>query len=66
MSSTWKIEPDNFNFPNLRQKIAAELKDYPTAIEAAKKAVKNAEIKKMKTPETLIKKIAEWEMLIKK
>ncbi len=61
-----KIEPDNFNFPNLRQKIAAELKDYPTAIEAAKKAVKNAEIKKMKTPETLIKKIADWEMLIKK
>ena len=61
-----KIEIDNFNFPNLRQKIAAELNDYSTAIDAAKKAVKIAEIKKMKTPETLIKKIAEWEMLMKK
>lgn len=60
-----KIESDNFNFPNLRQKIAAEIKDYATAIDAAKKAIKISEIKKMKSQEALKKLIIEWELLVK-
>lgn len=60
-----KIESDNFNFPNLRQKIAAEIKDYATAIDAAKKAVKISEIKKMKSQEALKKLIIEWELSVK-
>ena len=60
-----KIESDNFNFPNFRQKIAAQIKDYFTAIDAAKKAIKISEIKKMKSQETLKKLIIEWELLAK-
>ena len=60
-----KIESDNFNFHNLRQKIAAEIKDYATAIDAAKKAIKISEIKKMKSQEALKKLIIEWELLVK-
>ena len=61
-----KIESDNYNFPYLRQKIAAASNDYPAAIDAAKKALKIAEIKKMKNQDTLKKQITEWELLLKK
>ena len=60
-----KMEPDNYNFPYLRQKMAAATKDYPVAIDAAKKAVKNAELKKMKSQDILKKQIKEWELLLK-
>lgn len=62
-----KLNPDNFYYPNLRQKIASELKDYATAIEAAKKALALAEKGKMKgAGETLKKRIADWELILKK
>lgn len=60
-----KLDGDSFNYPNLRQKLAAELKDYPNAIDAAKKAVEIAERKKMKGAEKLKEKIKEWELLLK-
>lgn len=60
-----KMEPDNYNFPYLRQKMAAATKDYPVAIDAAKKAVKNAELKKMKSQDILKNQIKEWELLLK-
>lgn len=61
-----KLNAENFYYPNLRQKLAAELKDYPNAIEAAKKALSLAEKEKMKsTTETLKKKIADWELILK-
>jgi len=61
-----KIDPENFYYPNLRQKIASELKDYTTAIEAAKKALALAEKgKKKSTIEILKKKIADWEIILK-
>ena len=61
-----KIESDNFNYPFLRQKIANEMNDYPVAIDAAKKALRNAEINKMKNQDVLKKQIADWEVLLKK
>ena len=62
-----KINPQNFHYPNLRQKIASENKDYASAIEAAKRAVSLADKEKMKkTIETLNNKIASWELLLKK
>lgn len=61
-----KIESDNFNYPFLRQKIANEMNDYPVAIDAAKKALRNAEINKMKNQDGLKKQIADWEVLLKK
>ncbi len=61
-----KLNPQNFYYPNLRQKIAAELKEYATAIEAAKKALALAEKEKMKSDiVTLKKRIADWEILLK-
>ena len=61
-----KLNPQNFYYPNLRQKIAAELKEYTTAIEAAKKALALAEKEKMKSDiVTLKKRIADWEILLK-
>jgi hypothetical protein len=61
-----KINPQNFYYPNLRQKIASELKEYATAIEAAKKALALAEKEKMKSDiVTLKKRIADWEILLK-
>lgn len=60
-----KIEPDNYYFPYLRQKMAAAIKDYAVAIDAAKKAIKIAEIKKMKNQDTLNSQIKEWELLLK-
>ena len=61
-----KLDPENFYYPNLRQKIATELKDYPNAIEAAKKALSIAELKKMKSVEALKKQILALELLLKK
>ena len=62
-----KLNPQNFHYPNLRQKIASENKDYASAIEAAKRAVSLADKEKMKkTIETLNNKIASWELLLKK
>lgn len=61
-----KLDPENFYYPNLRQKIATELKDYPSAIEAAKKALSIAELKKMKSAEALKKQILALELLLKK
>ncbi|RTY81013.1 DUF2911 domain-containing protein [Flavobacterium sp. LS1P28] len=61
-----KLDPDNFYYPNLRQKLATELKDYPSAIEAGKKALSIAEFKKMKSVESLKKQILEMELLLNK
>lgn len=62
-----KISPNNFYYPNLRQKIASENKDYITAIEAAKHAISLADkVKMKKTIELLNNKIADWELLLKK
>jgi len=61
-----KLNPENFYYPNLRQKIASESKDYTTAIQAAKKALALAEKAKKKTTiEILKKKIADWEIILK-
>lgn len=61
-----KINPQNFYYPNLRQKLASENKDYTIAIEAAKKAITLADKEKMKnTIEILKKKIADWEIILK-
>lgn len=61
-----KLNPQNFYYPNLRQKIASELKEYTIAIEAAKKALALAEKEKMKSDiVTLKKRIADWEILLK-
>ena len=62
-----KLNPQNFYYPNLRQKIASENNDYPKAIEAAKRAISIADQEKMKkTIELLNHKIADWEVLLKK
>jgi hypothetical protein len=60
-----KLDVDNFYYPHLRQKLAADLKDYPTAIDAAKKAVEIAERTKMKGAEKLKVKIKEWQLALK-
>ncbi len=55
-------DKENFYYPNLLQKILADLKDYKAAISAAKRAIVLGEKKKMTTAVTgLKKKIAEWE-----
>ena len=57
-----KADKENFNYPNLLQKILAELKDYKAAIQAAKRAVVLGEKKNMTNAVTGLKKrIAEWE-----
>lgn len=62
-----KINPQNFYYPNLRQKLASELKDYTKAIEAAKRAISIADKEKMKkTIDSLNNKISDWEILLKK
>lgn len=62
-----KLDAENFYYPNLKQKILADLKDYPAAIEAAKKAIILGEKKKMtNTVSNLKKRIAGWELLINK
>lgn len=62
-----KINPQNFYYPNLRQKLASENKDYASAIEAAKRAISIADKEKMKkTIDSLNNKISDWEILLKK
>ncbi|MFN7098880.1 MAG: DUF2911 domain-containing protein [Flavobacterium sp.] len=61
-----KLDPKNFYYPNLRQKIASELQDYNNAIAAAKRAITLLDKEKMKvTIDILNKRIADWEKLIK-
>ena len=57
-----KADKENFNYPNLLQKILADLKDYKGAILAAKRAVVLGEKKNMTNAvKALKKRIAEWE-----
>ena len=57
-----KADKENFNYPNLLQKILADLKDYKGAIRAAKRAIVLGEKKNMTNSVTALKKrIAEWE-----
>jgi len=57
-----KADKENFNYPNVAQKILADLKDYKNAILAAKRAVVLGEKKNMTNAVTALKKrIAEWE-----
>jgi tetratricopeptide (TPR) repeat protein len=57
-----KADKENFNYPNLLQKILADLKDYKAAIAAAKRALVLAEKENMTSTVTGLKKrIAEWE-----
>ena len=57
-----KTDQENFNYPNLLQKILADQKDYPAAIAAAKRAIVLGEKKKMNNAVSALKKrIAEWE-----
>lgn len=61
-----KVDPQNFYYPNLRQKMASELQDYNNAIAAAKRAITLLDKEKMKgTIDILNKRIADWEKLIK-
>ncbi len=65
LSSAEETDPENFNYPNLRQKILGELKDYKNGLEAAKKALALGEKKKMNGIPALKKRIADWENLLK-
>jgi hypothetical protein len=57
-----KGDKENFYYPNLLQKILADLKDYKAAIPVAKRAVVLGEKKNMTNAVTALKKrIAEWE-----
>jgi len=57
-----KADKENFNYPNLLQKILADQKDYSAAIAAAKRAIVLGEKKKMTNAVSVLKKrIAEWE-----
>ena len=57
-----KADTENFNYPNLLQKILADQKDYKAAIAAAKRAIVLGEKKKMTNAVSELKKrIAEWE-----
>lgn len=61
-SRSRKADKENFNYPNLAQKILADLKDYKGAILAAKRAIVLGEKKNMTNAVTGLKKrIAEWE-----
>jgi len=59
-----KADPENFYYPNLRQKILGDLKDYKTGLEAAKKALSLGEKKKMNGIPALKKRIADWEIIV--
>lgn len=67
LAAQWATEAENadkenFNYPNLLQKILADLKDYKTAIPVAKRAIALGEKKNMTTAvATLKKRVAEWE-----
>ena len=57
-----KADQENFNYPNLLQKILADQKDYKAAMAAAKRAIVLGEKKKMTNAVSALKKrIAEWE-----
>ena len=57
-----KADKENFNYPNLLQKILADLKDYKAAIPVAKRAIVLGEKKNMTNAVTALKKrVAEWE-----
>lgn len=57
-----KADKENFNYPNLLQKILADLKDYKAAILVAKRAIALGEKKNMTNAVTVLKKrVAEWE-----
>lgn len=57
-----KVDKENFNYPNLLQKILADLKDYKAAIPVAKRAIELGEKKKMTNAVNALKKrVAEWE-----
>lgn len=61
-SEAEKLDKENFNYPNLLQKILADLKDYKAAIPVAKRALAIGEKKNMTNAVTTLKKrIAEWE-----
>jgi len=57
-----KADKENFNYPNLLQKILADLKDCKAAIPVAKRAIVLGEKKKMTNAVNALKKrVAEWE-----
>lgn len=57
-----KADKENFNYPNLLQKILADLKDYKAAIPVAKRAIILGEKKNITNAVTALKKrVAEWE-----
>ncbi len=57
-----KLENENFNYPDLAQKILADLKEFDLAIEAAKRAVALGEKKNLTAAvNNLKKRIASWE-----
>ncbi len=66
-AATWvaeaeKNDKDNFNYPNLLQKILADLKEYKAAIPVAKRAIALGEKKNMTNAVTALKKrVVEWE-----
>jgi hypothetical protein len=60
-----KLDTETFYYPNLTTKILSELKDYPAAIEAAKRAIVLGKKKDMKsTVKSLEERIATWEKII--
>jgi Protein of unknown function (DUF2911) len=55
-------DKENFNYPNLLQKILVNLKDYKAAIPVAKRAIALGEKKNMTSAVAALKKrVAEWE-----
>lgn len=59
-----KLEGKNYSIPNLIQKIYADLKDYPAAVSAAKRALAIAEKEKMESAvKTLTKRVADLQKL---
>ena len=61
-----KLDTENFSYPNLFQKILADMKHYKLATEAAKRAVLLGEKQNMTSAVANLKKrIAEWEALQK-
>ena len=57
-----KADKENYNYPNLLQKILADLKDYKAAIQVAKRAIALGEKKNMTNAVAALKKrVAEWE-----
>lgn len=69
-AKTWaeaaeKLDGKNYTIPNLAQKIYADLKDYPAALAAAKRALAIAEKEKMDSAaKTLTKRVADLQKLV--